>query len=419
LSAFEEISLITAPATLGFISVERGDRRTASTGPVRAPDLAELETLVVCAAEGSLVAAGARLGISRPAVAKRIGNLEALAGQPLLHRGRRGVQLTDAGATLLAGARRMLDERDALLGLLAEIRGEGDSPISGLRELLGHRPTASRAAERPEARLAETERMLELILRASATALVISDPDTSIVHEVNEAFCRLTGRPRAELVGRPATESFDATAGHGGLIEEVRRPGIGRTVVRVKRPDGTVRIGETTTQPIVVAGAQQLLMTVDDVTRGHRLQAEREAVTAAHVTLGQLAADRVAGRPRIESIRRILPELRRSGEFATAVLWDAGRGRALFVDGQPPPPQLDRELRRAQPVSSAGVLRLGASNPGRGEASGWAAPLPGDRWVLLLSGDAPADFSQGVFADVLAGLAMIASASGPADASSA
>ena len=132
--------------------------------PVRAPDLAELETLVVCAAEGSLVATAASLGISRPAVAKRIRNLEALAGRPLLHRGGRGVRLTDAGATLLAGARRMLEERDVLVSLLTEIRGDDPSAIAGLRELLGHSPTSSRAAQQPEVRLAETERILEAIL---------------------------------------------------------------------------------------------------------------------------------------------------------------------------------------------------------------------------------------------------------------
>lgn len=63
---------------------------------------------MACAAEGTLVAAAARIGISRPAVAKRVANLEALAGRPLLHRGGRGVRLTDAGATLLAAARQML-----------------------------------------------------------------------------------------------------------------------------------------------------------------------------------------------------------------------------------------------------------------------------------------------------------------------
>src|SRR5438270_4262781 len=151
----------------------------AGSPPIRAPDVGELETLVACGAGGSLSAAAAHLGISRPAVAKRIKNLEALAGRPLLHRGGRGVRLTDAGAALLAGARRILEERDLLVSLLGEIRGEGPSPIAGLRELMGGGSEAARAAQQPEVRLAETERVLALILRASTTALIISDPQTS------------------------------------------------------------------------------------------------------------------------------------------------------------------------------------------------------------------------------------------------
>jgi PAS domain S-box-containing protein len=236
---------------------------------LRAPDLAELETLVVCAAEGSLVAAAARLAISRPAIAKRIANLEALAGRPLLDRSGRGVRLTDAGATVLAGARRVLDERDVLLSVLTEIRGDGPSGIAGLRELLGHSPTAARAAQLPEARLAETERMLEFILRASSTGVVISNPESAVVYEVNDAFCSFTGRSRWELLNKPATDGgawFDLSD-RDRLIDAVRRSGVAeRVVVRARRPDGSVRIGEATARFIALAGIRQMLTTVDDVT---------------------------------------------------------------------------------------------------------------------------------------------------------
>jgi PAS domain S-box-containing protein len=236
---------------------------------VRAPDLAELETLAVCAAEGSFAAAAARLAISRPAIAKRIANLEALAGRSLLDRGGRGVTLTDAGATVLAGARRVLDERDVLLSVLTEIRGERPSAIEGLRELLGHSPTAARAAQLPEARLAETERVLEFILGASSTGVVISNPASAVVYEVNDAFCRFTGRSRSELLTKRATDGdawFDLSD-RDRLIAEVRRAGVAeRVVVRARRPDGSVRVGEATARVIALAGIQQMLTTVNDVT---------------------------------------------------------------------------------------------------------------------------------------------------------
>src|SRR2546423_11454 len=94
-------------------AVGSGDRDGRVAG--RARELSELEPRVVCAAEGSLAAAAAELGISRPAVAKRMNRLEAIVGAPLLDRDARGVRLTEAGAALVAHARRLLAERDALL----------------------------------------------------------------------------------------------------------------------------------------------------------------------------------------------------------------------------------------------------------------------------------------------------------------
>ena len=389
---------------------------TPTSAPVRAPDIAELETLVVCAAEGSFVAAAARLGISRPAVAKRMRNLEALADRPLLHRGGRGVRLTDAGATLLAGARRMLQERDVLVSLLTEIRGDGASTIAGLRELLGHSPTASRAAQQPEARLTETERVLEFVLRASATGVVISNPETSVVYEVNDAFCRFTGRSRADLVGVPATEGgswYDAND-RADMIDEIRHAGVAeRVVVRAQWPDGTVRLGEATARFVALAGARQMLTTVDDITEQHRLDAERTASVTAYRAVTQVAALMLAGRPVVESISSVLSELRRSGGFGTALVWDLKRGRPLVVDGDQPPDELERELQRGQQLPDDGVMRLGATRSARNTVTGLAVPLASiGHSVILLSTEPPPASTQALFAGVLTDLATVASAGG-------
>jgi PAS domain S-box-containing protein len=381
---------------------------------VRAPDLGELETLVVCAAEGSMVAAAGRLGISRPAVAKRIRNLEALAGRPLLDRGARGVRLTDAGATLQASARQMLAERDVLAGVLAEIRGEDPSAIAGLRGLLGHSPAAARVAQLPEARLAETERVLELVLQASATGVVISDPDTSVVHEVNDAFCRITGRSRAELVSRPAA-AFDPRYESGNrdeMLEQIRRDGVAeRVVFEVKRPDGTVRVGETTARFIALAGTRQLLSTVEDVTERHRLDAERTATLTAYRAITQLAVLLLAGQPLLDSARSVLAQLRRSGEFTTALLWDLERGRSVTVDGDQPPPELDRYIARAQSPTGAVIPLLSGSGAPGLAVSGWAVPLGSTGHALiLLSTEPPSKSAHALFTELLTDLATLASA---------
>jgi PAS domain S-box-containing protein len=237
--------------------------------PIRAPELAELETLVACATHRSLAAAAAHLGISRPAVAKRIDNLEALAGRPLLHRSPAGVTLTDAGVAVLAGARRMLDERDVLVGVLSEMRAETPSAITGLRSLLGAGDERARSARLPETRLADAERLLELILGGTHTGVAISNLDTGVVYEANEAFCRFAGRERHQLLGRQASDRKDwyDSAERSDLIRDVRRDGVVRGfITRMVHPDGSIRLGLTTVYLVSIAGEAVLLGIIEDVT---------------------------------------------------------------------------------------------------------------------------------------------------------
>jgi PAS domain S-box-containing protein len=239
--------------------------------PIRAPELTELETLTACAAEGSLAAAAADLGISRPAVAKRIAALEAIVGERLLHRDTRGVRLTEHGVLLVAHARRLLAERDALMEEIAAFQGgEFRSRISGMRGLLGRSTAFSRAALKPEAVLNETEHLFEIVFHASATAVVISDPDTGVIHEANDAFCRFLGRDREAVLGRSPQELGASYSDHdrNRLVELVRRRGVVRDFkVRATHPDGSVIAGRVTSQLVQLGGRPQLLSMVADVER--------------------------------------------------------------------------------------------------------------------------------------------------------
>jgi len=78
-------------------------------------DLRQLYAFAVVAEERHFGRAALRLGTSQPPLSQQIKRLETFIGHTLLNRDTRTVQLTDAGATLLAVARKLLD--DAAIGL--------------------------------------------------------------------------------------------------------------------------------------------------------------------------------------------------------------------------------------------------------------------------------------------------------------
>lgn len=74
---------------------------------------------------GSLSAAGRALRVPVPTLSRKISDLETLLGAQLLIRTTRRITLTDAGATFLAAARRILDDLD---GAEREAAGEFTAP---------------------------------------------------------------------------------------------------------------------------------------------------------------------------------------------------------------------------------------------------------------------------------------------------
>jgi hypothetical protein len=196
---------ITQPSTT------RSQRSTADAAPIRAPSFDELETLVTCAAEGSLASAAAILSISRPAVAKRVANLEALAGRPLLRRVGNGVRLTNAGAKLVAATPPIFHQREILLELLCEIRNEGE--------------------------------------------------------EANSVFCDFVGRARHDVLGialEDAGMAFDG-ANRAEIAKRLGQDGAPANLsVFAKRPDGSAADGSATARMVAVADVALMAIVVDE-----------------------------------------------------------------------------------------------------------------------------------------------------------
>ncbi|MEY3210151.1 MAG: hypothetical protein RIT28_632, partial [Pseudomonadota bacterium] len=94
-------------------------------------DLSSLRALVAVAEAGSLLGGAERLGLARSTLRRRLDELEALVGVPLLHRGAQGAALTPAGELLVRRGRDLLVES---AGLLSAVRSSGDE-ASGLLRL--------------------------------------------------------------------------------------------------------------------------------------------------------------------------------------------------------------------------------------------------------------------------------------------
>jgi DNA-binding transcriptional LysR family regulator len=89
---------------------------------VRRIDLVELRGLCVAVELGSLGRAAEAMGISQPAMSKRMRELETLAGARLLARSPRGVSPTAAGERLYREARALLAHAEAVESVLDGLR---------------------------------------------------------------------------------------------------------------------------------------------------------------------------------------------------------------------------------------------------------------------------------------------------------
>lgn len=98
-------------------------RPVTSDAPIRSPDLTELRALEAAVRLRSIGAAAKELGVSQPAISKRLRQLEVVVGTRLLDRSPRGVTPTEAGRQLLYPAQRVLEELAELDRTILQLRG--------------------------------------------------------------------------------------------------------------------------------------------------------------------------------------------------------------------------------------------------------------------------------------------------------
>ncbi len=94
-------------------------------------ELYQLRYFLAVAETGNFTKAAQRSFISQPSLSQQILNLEEEFGQPLFHRLGRKAVLTEAGKTLMEGARRILGDVDQTLQELKESTGQGPKVTVG------------------------------------------------------------------------------------------------------------------------------------------------------------------------------------------------------------------------------------------------------------------------------------------------
>ncbi|MGB5325730.1 MAG: LysR family transcriptional regulator [Pseudomonadales bacterium] len=87
-------------------------------------DTSALQAFIAVAQSGSFSRAGEQLGLTQPAVSKRIALLEAQLGSTLFDRFRKRIALNEAGRALLPYARTVLQDLDEACRAVADLEGQ-------------------------------------------------------------------------------------------------------------------------------------------------------------------------------------------------------------------------------------------------------------------------------------------------------
>lgn len=229
-------------------------------------ELRHLRALVAIAETGSYRAAAERLAIAQPALSRTLADLEHRVGAKLLDRGNRGASPTEAGAALLADARRLLADADAAARRARAVaRGEaGELRLAFIEAAswAGAFPRALAAfrAARPKVRLvlAPSSSLAGLSAvregRAHAAACYyapdapelartrIRTDDVAAVLPADDALARRRSLALADLAGRPFIffPRHVSPAYHDALSEGFARAGFAPDIVQEGTDQSTI-----------------------------------------------------------------------------------------------------------------------------------------------------------------------------------
>lgn len=150
------------------------------------------------------------------------------------------------------------------LSIIRNPRGEVVYRVANVQDLTEHLMTRTR--------LEDSERMFEALFREGPLPTVLSTDEGTIL-DVNDGFCKATGRIREEIVGRTSSELgfFHAPTVRAEMIEEVRANGsIAGFMVQLRAKNGEIRDFLVSATSIALRESPRLLSQLLDITERRR-----------------------------------------------------------------------------------------------------------------------------------------------------
>jgi PAS domain S-box-containing protein len=278
----------------------------------RLPEIAELHTFLLAADARSLSGAARRLHLSPAAVAKRLDNLEAVLGYPLLKRGPRGVDMTPAGRAFYAQAARVVRGAQNLLDAPDVAATER---LSGVRDLFASRVRSADLV------LADVERLTGFLLDSISAGVVLRRVEDAVVLEANEAFCELVGVPRAELIGRRCPGADDGA--YEDALATLLPGGPARRASTVfLTAAGTERAVQAVSRRIDLAGEDAYLLVIEDVSQLRDMKLRLATRVRRQRTMSRLGSMISSGREVEELLGATLELVHRELSFDSLGLLD-------------------------------------------------------------------------------------------------